>query len=1305
MLGHFEAHPELELADAAYTTQVGRKAFDHRRFVVARDLTGAASAAEALREGDPRRTGGAVRQAEDRPVTFVLPAELDPEQRSGRDLYRGERAFRETADAACDLLSDHLGTDLREALFGAGAAGPDPVLPGAAAFVVSYALAALLREWGIQPASAIGTGATGPLADCLLGTRTLEDAAALAAASLRGAGETTASGRIDPEPLVLELGPGGALPAAGGDALPSILAALGRLWAEGVTVDWERFNADERRQRARLPAYPFERQRYWIDRGKGSPVAVSATGVVKDPRIENWFYVPVWKSAPLPAEYGRTREAGPVRWLVWEDEAGLGDTLAGRLQARGDQVSRVVPGEAWERADDGTYTVRPASREDYERLFQDLEKRGEVPGRILHLWTLTSGGEPVDRLETLGFRSLLYLTQAFTRHGAMDEVDVALISNGLHDIDGSEELHPVKTTLLGLAQVIRQEFLNIVCRSIDLEAMPAGAAARERMADRLLTELDAASTEPVVALRNGRRWVHGFDPVRLPARPEGATAFRQGGVYLLTGGLGHIGSILSEHLARHFQARLVLVGRSGLPERETWDGWLTSHPESDAVSKRIRRVRQLEELGAEVLVAGADVADPARMKEVVDLAVGRFGALNGVVHAAGWIGAGAFNAIQDMREEQAGVHFAPKVLGALSLARALEGRELDFCVLTSSLSAVLGGLGHGAYSAANRFLDALAQLQSRRTGAHWLSINWDTWLYDEETEAQTGRGATLAALNMTFDEGVETLERALLLGRERQVAVSTGNLQARLDQWVRLDSARSREDAPARHPRPALDNPYVSPATEQEGKVAEIWQDVLGIDQVGVHDNFFDLGGHSLLATQLFFRLRQTFRTELPLKVLFEAPTVAEMSRVITASQEPGGAEAVAEILEIDWSRETQLDPAIVPAPASEAAGERREDHLFLTGGTGFLGAFVLSELLRATEAQLHCLVRADGAAEGVRRLRRNLEQYDLWEDSWADRIVPVTGDLTESRFGLSAAEFDALADRMDAVYHGGAVVNFLYPYSQSRSANVLGTQEALRLASHRRAKPYHQVSTTGVIAPRYRGQGSPIREDQILEHPEELNLGYTQSKWVAERLVREAASRGLATGIYRPGAISGHSRTGACQTNDFYWLLIKACLQIGGVPNGNLPLPLTPVDYVSRAIVHLSRQDGWQGKVFHLVNPSPFTLRDLVAWMESFGYSLEWLAYDEWRERLIQGMKQSGGNAAHALLALFPESALGVAQNGMGGGVSAAPIDASNTLAGIAGSDVACPTLDAALLERYFTYFIRTRYIDPPAVLQEKTA
>lgn len=149
----------------------------------------------------------------------------------------------------------------------------------------------------------------------------------------------------------------------------------------------------------------------------------------------------------------------------------------------------------------------------------------------------------------------------------------------------------------------------------------------------------------------------------------------------------------------------------------------------------------------------------------------------------------------------------------------------------------------------------------------------------------------------------------------------------------------------------------------------------------------------------------------------------------------------------------------------------------------------------------------------------------------------------------------------------------------------------------------------------------------------------------MAERLVREAGARGLAAGVYRPGAISGHSRTGACQTNDFYWLLIKACVQIGGVPEGNLPLPLTPVDYVSRAIVHLSRHDGWQGKVFHLVNPSPFTLRNLVAWMESFGYRLEWLPYDAWRERLVKGLDQPGGNSAHALLSLFPESAMSVAR------------------------------------------------------------
>jgi len=222
----------------------------------------------------------------------------------------------------------------------------------------------------------------------------------------------------------------------------------------------------------------------------------------------------------------------------------------------------------------------------------------------------------------------------------------------------------------------------------------------------------------------------------------------------------------------------------------------------------------------------------------------------------------------------------------LVLGKVLQGRELDFCLLQSSLASVLGGLGFAAYAAANCFMDALAHKYKQIRYGPWISVNWDGWRFEEEWHAASG--TTVAELSITPEEGVKTFQLLLFLGGAPQIIVSTGDLQTRIDQWVKLESLRGAElsqktDPTARHPRPNLQTAYVAPRNELERTIVAMWQQVLGIEQVGIYDDFFGLGGHSLLATQLISRLRDTFQVELPLRDLFETPTVANLAESIEA--------------------------------------------------------------------------------------------------------------------------------------------------------------------------------------------------------------------------------------------------------------------------------------------------------------------------------------------------------------------------------------------------------------------------------------
>jgi acyl transferase domain-containing protein len=685
-----------------------------------------------------------------------------------------------------------------------------------------------------------------------------------------------------------------------------LLNTIGRMWLAGVEVDWQALHAGEKRRRVPLPTYPFERQRYWLELKE--PLSVGAVTEPASPKktaIDNWFYLPSWKRADLIG--GSRKLEGEARWLVFLDDLGLGSRFSDRLRQEGQDVVAVKIGEQFGKVDAQTYAIDPQCREDYDRLFQELADRTWVPDVVVHLCSLTSASEKIDDVEETqgtGFYSLLFLAQALGKQHISHSLDVNIVSSQLFEVTGEEALRPEKATLLGPAKVIPQEYPNIRCRVVDIRP-PEQADGKEQVVDALLAELTAALPETVVAYRGGHRWVQTFEHLPLEDDVDGRVRLQEEGVYLITGGLGRIGLALAEFLAKSVRARLVLVCRSEFPDKPAWEQWLSSHAEDDPVSRKIRKLQALEEAGGQVLVLRADVADEEQMRNVLERARERFGEVNGVIHAAGIVGEKSLRAISELSRSDSELQFHAKMRGVQTLARVLQEANLDFCILQSSLSTVLGGLGFTAYSAANHFVDAFAQEIRRRTGVPWLAIDWDGWQFEEEREPDSGLGASVAELAITPEEGIQAFRRILSLRDLSQVIVSTGDLHSRLDRWVKRESSRDQEPAEqlasssGSHPRPNLQTSYVAPTTELERQVAEIWQQLLGIEPVGIYDNFFDLGGNSLLGTQLVSQLRSAFQVELPLRSLFEDPTVIGVAKAIEQEKQgkEGEAEKVADLL------------------------------------------------------------------------------------------------------------------------------------------------------------------------------------------------------------------------------------------------------------------------------------------------------------------------------------------------------------------------------------------------------------------------
>jgi non-ribosomal peptide synthase protein (TIGR01720 family) len=718
-----------------------------------------------------------------------------------------------------------------------------------------------------------------------------------------------------PEMILLEVGPGRTLSALAkqrhdktgaqvvlstlpqaqqrGTDVHCLLSTLGRLWLEGAQVNWNSFYGDEKRLRVHLPTYPFERQRYWIEQqAQTAEHKPLQERLYKKPDLSDWFYAPTWKQSAQQLVFApddNTTEEH--RWLVLCDAVGLGAQLVERLQQSGRRVVSVRAGARFARLDDGGYVVNALRREDYDSLFEELRKKGEVPGKILHLWNVTPDAEDSANEATLGeaqpqsFYSLLYLAQAIADQGITDPIQISVISNNMQAVTGTERLSPLKAALLGPCRVIRNESPNLSCRSIDL-VLPAPATwQEEELIERLMAEINAEMPEMVVAYRSARRWTQTFEPVRI----EGASALpgrlRERGVYLITGGLGGVGFELAQYLARAVRARLVLTGRSYFPGSDEWRQWLASHDEQGEVSRKIRQLQELEAAGAEILVLRADVTDRAQMQAVFDQTQEHFGQVHGIIHAAGVAGGGL---IQLQTDETTDAVLAPKVRGTQTLEAALKNHRPDFLALCSSQVSLLGGVGRVEYCAANAFLDAFASYYRARYGTFSVSINWDTW-------KEVGMAAREAArLNLNVDEtmpegmlsqeGVEVFSR-ILRGQLSQVIVSTQDFNALVERSKTFTASSSLKEVeqtrlsqPA-HPRPQLSTPYVAPGNEVEQTIADIWQTLLGIDGVGINDNFFELGGDSVVSIQVIARVNQAGLRLTPRQV-FEYPTIAELAAV-----------------------------------------------------------------------------------------------------------------------------------------------------------------------------------------------------------------------------------------------------------------------------------------------------------------------------------------------------------------------------------------------------------------------------------------
>jgi phthiocerol/phenolphthiocerol synthesis type-I polyketide synthase E len=668
------------------------------------------------------------------------------------------------------------------------------------------------------------------------------------------------------------------LPAEGRSARADLLATLGKLWLAGAGVD---FAAQPRRGRRRvqLPSHPLERRshlkgsRPGEERRRHSPP--HSTGARLAP--EHWFNLPSWQRSLFPT--AASYDAAKGAWLLLTDKEDFADSLAGKLRGAGQEVIclRHAARLAFHSRDE--YELGVDAPENFDEIFARLDREGRQIGRIVHCATLSASADgsfgSVTSLPGTAL-SLAQVARVASLRRRPQPLSLLLVTNQLHDVSGYEQPHPSKGALPVFCRCIAQALPGIRCAVVDLPPPVEGQGLSmqyARYADPLLAELDSAH-DPTVAYRKDWRFVQIYSAVELPADSPPLRRLMLGGCYVITGGLGRLGLALGTRLARDCQARLLLIARGSLPERHKWKAIAESESRSDPTVSRVRQLLQMEAYGSEVMVATEDVADARALREVLARAEERFGPVQGVFHLAADLGhVSRVRRMTELDSTDLAAQLRPKAAGLQALIEALGSRRIDFGVAFSSTSAILGGVGYGAYAAANAVMDSMILSRADGRLGSWMSLNWDGWL---------APGATPDPYAIGIDEGLDALWRACQCSSAPQMVVSATPLEPRIDTWVRTKRAAQPEyPAPvALVPAEADAVSKVLPRTGLERRIAEIWQELLGIETIGVTESFLDLGGDSLIGVRVISRVKEAFRVSLtPASLLKQNGTVEALSR------------------------------------------------------------------------------------------------------------------------------------------------------------------------------------------------------------------------------------------------------------------------------------------------------------------------------------------------------------------------------------------------------------------------------------------